>query len=389
MHVLHVIDSLARGGAESSLVDLIPHLGSRGVQVTIATLVDRGGLADDACAGGARLEVLRAGGFIGRVAELRGLIGAVEPDVVHTTLYRANVVGRLAALGSKAVTVSSLVGTPYGRDHRTAPGLDAWKVLGAQGIDALSCRAVARFHATAEHVARTMSRRLAIPLERIDVIGRGRDDAKLGRRSGARRDSTRRELGVADGDDPRGRCMVLCVARHEHPKGLDVMVEAMPRIIAAVPEAHLYVAGSRGTATQRLEGAVHGSGLAGRVHLLGARDDVADLLCAADIFVLPSRREGFPGALVEAMAMEVPVVATDLAGVREVLGFGNGAVVAPGDAEALARGVLGVLGDPVGASRRVGRARRRYERELTTAAVADQMVGFYVRASAGGDRTRR
>lgn len=353
--------------------------------MTIATLFDRDGLAELASAKGAEVISLETpGGTAGRVRAVRRLIADKRPDVVHTTLYKANIAGRIALRRSEIPLVSSLVGTPYGPDHRAAPGLNPAKVLGVQGIDALTCRFVTRFHATAHHVAQTMSRRLLIPIENIDVIGRGRDEVLLGRRSEQRREAARALLGITDGHPgsaDRGP-VILCVARHEHPKGVDLAIEALPGVIASAPGALLVVAGAQGSTTKVLHRSVECLGLEDHVHLLGPRDDVADLLCAADVFVSPSRREGFPGAVIEAMAMEVPVVATDLAGVREVLGYGNGVVVAPQNPDALARGILAVLGDPCTASRRVTRARARYEHHLTTDVIAQQMVDFYRRSIA-------
>jgi glycosyltransferase involved in cell wall biosynthesis len=149
----------------------------------------------------------------------------------------------------------------------------------------------------------------------------------------------------------------------------------------------LLVAGRTGNATSALERWVADSNLADRVTLLGPRDDVADLLSAADVFVLPSRWEGFPGAVVEAMALEAPIVASDLPGVREALGPRLPAVLVPPEsAKALASALEAVLDDPRGAANRAAEGRSRFLSHFTMEEVAAQMAGFYERALAGADR---
>lgn len=115
--------------------------------------------------------------------------------------------------------------------------------------------------------------------------------------------------------------------------------------------------------------------------MLGHRNDVADLLCAADVFVLPSRREGIPGVVQEAMALETPIVASDIGPVREAVGTPPSAELVPvGDAAALATAVRGVLSDPASAAKRAIRGRERFETEFDIACIADRMIDFYEKA---------
>jgi glycosyltransferase involved in cell wall biosynthesis len=114
--------------------------------------------------------------------------------------------------------------------------------------------------------------------------------------------------------------------------------------------------------------------------LLGVRGDVPDLVAAAEVFVLPSVSEGFPGSLLEAMALQAPAVATDLPGVREALGREGGILVPPRDPLALSRAVVSVLRDPEAGAARASLARRRFLSRFSIQAVADQMAGFYARA---------
>ncbi|HWH36063.1 MAG TPA: glycosyltransferase family 4 protein [Acidimicrobiales bacterium] len=378
VHVLYVIDSLAAGGAETSLAGLARPLVARGVRLDVAYLHERPGVGDDLRAAGA--EVLSLGGGTGRRDWARSavaLVGRRRPDVVHTTLFEADVAGRLAGRRHRVPIVSTLANVAYGPEQMTNPDLRAWKVRGAQAIDLLTARWVERFHAISSHVAATMARRLLIPRTRIEVVPRGRDPERLGRRTPARRAAARAGLGLAEGD-----LAVLAAARQEHQKGLDVLVEAWPAVQAAVPRARLLVAGRVGNQTPALVAARHRLGLGDEVRFLGARSDVAELLCAADAFVLPSRWEGLGSVLLEAMALEAPMVVSDLPSVREVVGGPDAAcLVPPGDAAALASSIGAALGDPTGCRRRAGEGRRRFLERFTIDEVAAAMVRLYERAA--------
>jgi glycosyltransferase involved in cell wall biosynthesis len=104
------------------------------------------------------------------------------------------------------------------------------------------------------------------------------------------------------------------------------------------------------------------------------------------VFVVPSRWEGFGSVLLEAMALEAPIVASDLPAVREVVGDDAALLVPPDRPDALAAAVTAVLADPDGAARRAARARERFLATFTIDRVADGMAGFYRRALAGRAR---
>jgi glycosyltransferase involved in cell wall biosynthesis len=144
----------------------------------------------------------------------------------------------------------------------------------------------------------------------------------------------------------------------------------------------LLLAGRDGNRTSALRYQATRLGLDANVRFLGARDDIPDLMVAADVFALPSRWEGLPGAVIEAMALETPVVATDLPGVREVLGpeLLRGWVVPIGDASALASRIMATTADPAGTASWTAAARSRFLRRFTTRRIASEMVDFYARA---------
>jgi glycosyltransferase involved in cell wall biosynthesis len=378
LHVLYAIDSLDRpGGAEQALAAMAPHLVASGVTLDIAYLTERPGFQDDLRKAGAQVYPVLEPGRLPRARALAGLIRDRRPDLVHTTLYEADLAGRWAAAATRTRVVSSLVNVAYGQEHRDAPGLSARKVRAAQAADAASCRTVHRFHALTDYVAGIMARRLLIRRSRIDVVPRGRDLAVLGERTPERRLRVRQGLGLAD-DVP----MVVAAARHEYQKGLDTLVGAFAAIRRAHPRAQLVVAGREGTATDLIRCRAREGGVTDCVHLLGSRTDVPDLIAAADVFVAPSRWEGLGSAVLEAMGIGTPVVAGDVAAIRETI-TGEGALLVPvSDPTALARAVVDVLDDPTAAASRAEVASSRFRSRNTIQRVNEAMLAFYERALA-------
>ena len=373
MRLLYVIDSLVPGGAEQSLAALAPRYRDRGIELDVAYLHDRPGLQDVLVDGGARLSCLAgAGGRAGWAIRATKLVRRRRPDLIHTTIFEADVAGRIASVAGRTPVVSSLVNVEYGPEQFDDPRIRSWRLKAAQFVDVVSARRVTLFHAITNHVADVMATRLRIPRNRIEVVPRGRDPEVLGSRTEARRRSARRALGV-DADTS----LIVAAARHEYQKGLDVLLEAMPEVLRVVPEARLVIAGREGNHTEKLKRLVKSLGLEEAVRLLGARTDVPDLLCAADAFVLPSRWEGLGSVLLEAMALQAPIVASSLPPVREVVDDQLARMVPPGQAGSLATEISATLSDRAGSESRARRARERFLTDFAIEPVADRMVNFY------------
>ena len=375
MRVLYLIDSLVAGGAERSLAAMAPHLVAGGLELEVATLHERPGVQDELTAAGVPLHALAgAGGRVGWVRRAQQLIRERRPDLVHTTLFEADLAGRVAAALCRVPVVTSLVNVAYGPEQHADLGrVAAAKLRAAQLADGLTARRVVRFHAISAHVADVMARRLRLPEGRIEVIPRGRDGSRLGTRHPDRRSRARARLGLEDGTP-----LVLAAARQEHQKGLDVLLEAVPGVLEGVPSARVVVAGRTGNQTPLLRSITSRLGLEPAVRFLGARDDLGELLCAADVFVVPSRWEGLGSVLLEAMALEAPIVASDLPAVREVVSDGTTALLTPpGEPGSLAAAIVATLADRAGAAARARSARARFLAEYTIDRVAERMLAFY------------
>ena len=378
VRVLYLIDSLAFGGAERSLAALAPQYRDLGIDLVVGYFKERPGVHDALRAAGANVLALDPTGTAGRrgwIAAARHAIAESKPDLVHTTLFEADVAGRVAARMERVPVVTTLANVAYGPEQQVGRGPSSLRVRGALVADALTARAVVRFHAITHHVADVMTKRLRLDPSKVDVVPRGRDPEELGNRTADRASRVRASLRV--GDSP----LVVAAARHEPQKGLDVLLEAFPAVRAGVPDVRLVIAGREGNTTARLRALVDVHGLRDSVDLVGARDDVPDLLAAADAFVMPSRWEGLGSVLLEAMALEAPIVASDLPAVREVVDDRTAALVPAGDPGALAAAIIATLTGHDASVRALG-ARTRFLRNFTIRTVAAQMRAFYARALA-------
>jgi glycosyltransferase involved in cell wall biosynthesis len=377
VRIVYVIDSLANGGAETSLAALAPRLIDSGVALEVASLKEAQPLRRALEQAGARVTTIgEGGGRLGWIRRVHGLLIARRPDLVHTTLFEADIAGRAAATLAGIPVVSSIVNEAYGLEQVSDPRLSASRVRLARFADGLTARNVRRFHAITGHLADVMSSRLKIPRARIDVVPRGRDPDALGTRTPDRRARVLADLGIR-ADAP----LLVAAARHEYQKGLDLLLKAFALVVRERPNAFLVIAGRDGNQTPELRSIANDPSLLPNVRFLGVRADVPDLLCAADIFILPSRWEGLGSVLLEAMALEAPIVASDLPTTREILTDGVSArLVDPSHAGPFARAMLDVLADPYEAKDRAKAARRRFMDRYTIDHVSREMLSFYQRS---------
>jgi glycosyltransferase involved in cell wall biosynthesis len=173
---------------------------------------------------------------------------------------------------------------------------------------------------------------------------------------------------------------VLVVGRLDKQKAVDVSLGAIEVLQSRMPDAQVLVVGRDGNAATDVRQV---AATMRNVRLLGHRTDVADLMCAADCLSFPSRWEGLGGTLIEALALELPIVATNIGCIREVLGDVPWPLVAIDDPIGLASSLETVLrGDPSLAETST-RGRQRFEDLFTASCAADGMVAIYAQALEG------
>lgn len=376
LRVLSIIDSLGPSGAERSTLAMAQPLRAHGIEVEIAHF------GHDAPAllgvSPVTLHSLAAPTRRSRLRSVRRLLEESPPDLVHTTLFESDVVGRVGARLAGVPVVSSLVNMAHGPEQRSVLRTAAWKLRSAHVVDAATAQLCVRLHAISASVAETMGRRLRVDQDRIDVVPRGRDVEALGRRSDDRRRRVRQSLGIEE-----KTFMVLAAGRHEPQKGLDLLVEAAADLRTRVPDVSVVVAGRFGSESDALRRIIAGHRLDETVQLLDRRDDVPDLMAAADAFVFPSRWEGFGGVLIEALALEVPIVATDIPTSREVLQMRTGVagtLIHRRDPQAMALALQSISDDASAHAAVAARGRAHFEENFTLDRMTTGMAAFYRKA---------
>jgi glycosyltransferase involved in cell wall biosynthesis len=178
--------------------------------------------------------------------------------------------------------------------------------------------------------------------------------------------------GPGPGD---GVPVVLAVGALSAEKGHATLIEALPLLRREVPRAHLVVVGD-GPERRRLEALARQLRITGGVRFLGDRPTASSLICAAQVLAQPSHREALGTAVLEAMALGTPVVATATGGLVELLGEGAGLLVPPGDPEALAESLARVLTDALLRAALVHEARARVA-DYDSPGVADRVAEVY------------
>lgn len=379
MRIQIVLNGLGTGGAERSTAEMIPALERAGARVRVACLyARREGVEQQVRRQGTPVTVLEGGTLARKAIELRGSLRRWAPDVVHTAIFEADLVGRIAAAGAGLPVLTSLVNDSYSRQRLRDDRQQAWKVNVTRFIEASSAHILtAHFHAISGVVKSAAVERLWLPADRITVVPRSRTLDRLGVYSPERRNRVRTALGL--GLDQR---VVLAIGRHEYQKGLRYLLTAFGRVTAGRSDAILLLAGRRGGETAGLLTRAQRSGIASNTRFLGYREDVGDLLCAADVLAFPSLYEGLGGAALEAALVGTPVVASDVPALRELLDRRDATVfVPPASAEDLARGLEYMLHDPGTARARAQACVGRYVADFAPERVYSAMLRLYERVA--------
>jgi glycosyltransferase involved in cell wall biosynthesis len=233
------------------------------------------------------------------------------------------------------------------------------------------------FHAITNAVKAYAVAALGIRPERITVVERGRDARRLGTASTERRTAVRRRLGIPDEDE-----LILAVGRQEFQKGHLVLLRAASRLFSSRPATRILIAGRPGNASNALRRELERLGLHERVSLLGHREDVPDLLAAADVFAFPSFFEGLGGSLIEAMGMGLPIVASRIPVIQEVVEEnGNALLVPPDDPDGLAGAITRLLDDRALSARFRRHSGELFGERYGIERSVERMVNLYRRVS--------
>jgi glycosyltransferase involved in cell wall biosynthesis len=323
LRVLHVIDSLIQAGAEALVKDMVPRMRSAGVDVSVAVLKELNSPFERDLREGNIPFLPTAGGGIYSPAHVLSLKRHIAKfDVIQTYLFPAQLFAPLAVMlaGSKVPLVLSEQTTHHRRKKMWLHPLERW-MYGRYA--AVAC--------ASEAIAASLTAWIPGIDSKISVIDNGIDVQKFEQAIPASRTSA----GVNNGN-----CVLLYVASLQPRKDHINLLRAM----AQVSDADLLLVGD-GDLRPQLERLADSLGIADRVHFLGRRKDVAELLKMADIYVHPPAVEGFGIAAVEAMAAARPILATNVPGLAQVVGDA-GILVPPGDPITLATELRNLINSP-------------------------------------------
>lgn len=268
------------------------------------------------------------------VARLRRLIREHRYDIVETSMVMPTTLAAWATRGTHAKQVAGLHQV-YRLDRENAPKDKLWRV-------SVRCNPHIRYYAISDYVAQAWVRYSKTPSAHTRTVYNAITDDCF--TAAPDRFGVRRELGI-----PEDARLALYVGRLAAYKGIDTLLSALGPILAS-HDLHLlyvgrpdnFVAGTE-QMLQRMEQEIQRNGWGGRVHFLPHRADVPRLMASADILVHPTRMEGFGLVLAEAMAAGLPIVASNVEGIPEVLAGTDSLMVPPDDPKALREAVLQTL----------------------------------------------
>lgn len=371
MRVLHLIETLDAGGAERALVNMIPWLSRQGIESEVATLWGEDTLAWELEEQGIpvhrmklaqRWNLLQGAKVVANLAEHR------EIDLIHSHLYFAGLYASLACRGRKMFTAVTFHNLAYAPGCNK-PGLSWWlrkllhRFLLARTVDL----SIGVSEAVAQHYQQHLG------LRDVLVIPNAVDPEILRRKLSLDVANIRQAFDV-----PQKATVILLVGRLVHEKGHLWMLEAMSRVESNGDEVLLLIIGE-GPLRSQLEQRIVELGLQKNARLMGSVDheDVLQLMQAADILVAPSLYEGFGLGVAEAMCMELPVVASRVGGLVELLGDGCGYLVEPNDKKAMSEVLNETIASPQGSAQVVTKARQRIKTDFSLQVVSRRLSDLY------------
>jgi glycosyltransferase involved in cell wall biosynthesis len=311
---LLVIDSLEVGGAERHVTDLAHALQDVGHVVAVAC-ASGGALLTELQSAGIPVHVLMAGDVKHRVKcsfawRLRKVVLNAGYDLVHAHLYASAVAASVATIGTR----SALIITVHSEG--------SWEGVFARRVSGLAYHRADGLIAVSHPIARQLRGRYHVAGDRVSVIANALYQPVP-------------ISGIAGSSRTQGGEVVGVVSRLRREKGVDIFLDAVSGLVPRHPEIGCIVVGD-GPLLDRLQRQARDLGLDSHVQFLGCRPDARRLIPSFDVLVVPSRTEGSPLAVLEAMAAGVAVIAADVGGVSDQIRHGvDGLLVAPDNPQEL------------------------------------------------------
>ena len=330
--ILFLIDSLAVGGAEISVLEVIKNLQQCSSVVCVVYQGEHSLKAEFEAAGAKLyfLNIKKRFGFGEGVRELRKILKMEKPNLVHTTLFKSEIIGRIAVPSSKIPLVGSLISDTYGKERyalvsrRERLKLNLYKLL-----NRITAKRPDMYISVSKSIIKPNLKYLGIKESKVELIQNGRDvtvfeKARIYSKSEIIPDATSESL------------LIITNSRVIRSKGFDEMLLAFQSLSKKFGNIFLVVAGN-GFDFDFYKNMALEMGLDGKVVFLGRRHDIPSLLKSCDLFWFASHYEGSPGVVIEGMLSKTPMILSDIEPVLENIQDRRHALIfKTGDAEDLA-----------------------------------------------------
>lgn len=349
------------------LNNLVDYCDSRAVEFTAVTLTGEGGFAAELRKRGVSvycLDCVARSRAARACSRLVGIIRRHGVDIVHTHLFEPTLIGVSAAklLGRAAVLTRHHSDALY----RIENPLKRWGYLQLEHY----CNSMAdHIIAPSTEVQRILLQREKVDASKVSLIPYGQDLRRFRSVTEANVARVKHELGMGQTLD------LVCVSRLHPEKGHIYLFEALAALGKELPNITCFLVGE-GPERKSLEQSAAKVGIGQSIKFLGWRDDALTIMAAADVVVHPSLHEALPSALIEALALGKPVVASDVSGVRDIVN-GYGEIVPPGNSHVLAESLHLVLADLAGANRRAAEGRSHIFQDMAAPRIAEAHLKCY------------
>lgn len=366
MKVLHLIASPKIGGAEKLLLTILDHIDTNKYNIAIAVFIDAREKTnlfyDELKKSDIEIfPIVISGAYdLRQILQIYRILTVFKPDLIHSHGYKTNILGYLVSRKLKV----SIVSTVHGWLHSNK--------LTTRLFNQVNLHVLKRFDrviAVSGQIESVLLD-LQIPVSRLITLRNVpniKKELKLNKTAAVQRFSL----------SPQAK-YVGFIGRLEPVKGGDIFIAAAIKVLAVCPDIQFVIAGE-GSEMHRLEAEVAHAGFTDRIRFLGFHNSPEEVLCFLDLYVLPSRDEGIPLSLLEAMSAEVPVVASSVGGIPEVIQNGvNGILVPPGNPQLLADTICNSLKDTVSATRRKKAARKTIDEEFNIESWIENLQTLYV-----------
>ena len=372
--IIWMIDSLGPGGAEQLMPTNLYHLKDTGFNLRVCVLQVRQGnpIASELERIGIPVDLVLVPNLRHPLNLFRIIryLRSHHPQLIHTQLEFSDILGTIAAKILSIPSVSTLHTLDTFTDKKSA----SWRLrLRWFVLRNLADRIIAVSEKTRIHHLQSGE----FNSEKVVTLYNGVDIACFKNTDEAQQATTRQALNL-----PINSSIIITVAVLREPKGIQYMINALPTILEQIPNAHYLIVGD-GPYGASLQDRVKALAIEDHVTFAGHRTDVPDLLACSDIFVLPTLGDALPTVLIEALAAEKPIVASNVGGVPEIIENNvNGLLVSPADSSSLANACLKLLRNNELAQQIVLAGRKTVQQRFQINVQIEQLSKIYEKVSA-------